>query len=265
MQKYGFCQLTCLAVRSQASDKSEMVSQLLFGETYEIIDVYKNWKLIRSSLDGYEGFIDEKQVMSITPGDFENLKNAPDRFPENAISRVKEKHGQPVLIMPASSLGGFSNGLLQIGNREFRFDGILSALATEPLEKMIPDAANLFINAPYLWGGRTLAGIDCSGLVQNVFKMNGILLPRDAVDQSKQGETLNLVSEALPGDLAFFDNEEREIIHVGIVADHGKIIHASGFVRMDDLDHNGIYNRQRGAYTHKLRLIKRVTGHGNKE
>lgn len=258
MEEFGFCNLTCIPVRTEASERSEMVNQLLFGEIFEIVDAIKGWKLVRGSLDKYEGFIDEKQFLYISAQEFEKLKAIPDRFPASPISYVLDASGNRILIMPASSMRGFDGGSLKLEKGGFSYADKIATPPESPIREEISKTAKTFLQSPYLWGGRTLAGIDCSGLVQNVFKMNGIILHRDASYQAGQGETLNMISEALPGDLAFFDNEEGEIIHVGILAEDGKIIHASGHVRIDDIDHHGIYNRQQKKYTHNLRLIKNI-------
>jgi cell wall-associated NlpC family hydrolase len=258
MQTYGYCHLSCIPVRAEASDKSEMVNQLLFGETFEIIDAIKNWKVIRGTLDHYEGFIDVKQFLPIGQEDFRMLKTSQDQFAVKPISNIIDSRNKETRIMPASSLAGFKNGALQLGNYSFSYSDEIIPPSTKVTGDDISKTALQYLNAPYLWGGRSLFGIDCSGLVQNVFKINGINLNRDASIQSQKGETLNLIIEAAPGDLVFFDNEEGEIIHVGIILADGKIIHASGCVRIDEIDHNGIFNKQLNKYTHKLRLIKRV-------
>ena len=115
-----------------------------------------------------------------------------------------------------------------------------------------------FLNSPYLWGGRTPFGIDCSGFVQIAARLSGISLPRDTQEQAEEGEIINLISEAKPGDLAFFDNIDGRIIHVGIILENGQIIHASGKVRIDTIDHQGIFNEESKKYSHQLRVIKRI-------
>ncbi|NTW32657.1 MAG: C40 family peptidase, partial [Bacteroidetes bacterium] len=122
----------------------------------------------------------------------------------------------------------------------------------------IVENAYMYLDAPYLWGGRSPFGIDCSGFVQMVYKLIGIRLPRDASQQASQGTTINFLSEAVPGDIAFFDNEDGIIVHTGIIINNGQIIHASGRVRIDNLDHEGIFQVKTKKYTHKLRLIKRI-------
>jgi len=109
-----------------------------------------------------------------------------------------------------------------------------------------------------LWGGRSPFGIDCSGFTQMVYKLCGMPLKRDAWMQAEQGQDIHLLDETQPGDLAFFDNEEGRIIHVGILTTKNRIIHASGKVRLDSIDHQGIFNSETKRYTHNLRLLKRL-------
>ena len=143
----------------------------------------------------------------------------------------------------------------EINTRNFDFEG-LRVSGVRPKGNLIPTAF-MYLNAPYLWGGKTPFGIDCSGLTQMVYKLNGYKLPRDASQQATEGEPLSFIEESEPGDLAFFDNDEGNIIHVGLIMENNYIIHASGKVRIDRLDHLGIYNAETNRHTHKLRVIKK--------
>ena len=140
--------------------------------------------------------------------------------------------------------------------QNYEFEG-LKISGVKPKSELI-NTAYMYLNAPYLWGGKTLFGIDCSGFTQMVYKLNGYKLLRDASQQASQGEVLSFIEESEPGDLAFFDNEEGKIIHVGIMLENNYIIHASGKVRIDRLDHLGIYNAELNRHTHRLRVIKKI-------
>jgi hypothetical protein len=238
-----------------------MVNQLLFGDTYEVIDKFNGWKVIRGSLDSYEGFIDEKQCSCISGEEYARLQAAPRIFPKELVARVtKTKPKSYFNILLGSSLPGYVNGAFKVGDLEFRYKGEFTRPDGKVKGEELVYTVKKYLGSPYLWGGRSPFGIDCSGLMQVVFNIHGIKLHRDASYQAQQGTTLNLVSEALPGDLAFFDNEKEQIVHVGMFIEDEKIIHASGQVRIDKIDHQGIFNEESGKYTHKLRLVKRVVG-----
>lgn len=167
------------------------------------------------------------------------------------LSACVNSDKQLIWLLPGSTLPHFSESTFKINEQSFEYNG-------EFIQNDILTTANHFLNAPYLWGGRSLFGIDCSGFTQVVFKIHGKKLNRDASQQAKQGETVAFRSAALGGDLAFFDNEEGRITHVGIMLNNDQIIHASGKVRIDLIDDHGIIHKETGRYSHKLRIIKRI-------
>lgn len=230
--------VSIVPVRASNSDKSEMISQLLFGEAIEILDTKKNWTKIKSLYDNYEGWIDSKQYAPISDEDFEK------RDTEIITEKVLYYNYQEEKF------------LLSIGSEVERVNP--QETSPEDLRDLIAETALGFINVPYLWGGRSFFGIDCSGFTQIVYKVNGIQIPRDAYQQAELGEVLDFVEEAQPGDLAFFENEDGKIIHTGIMLEDQKIIHAHGKVRIDELDSTGIFNKNLNKHTHKLRFIKRI-------
>jgi len=174
------------------------------------------------------------------------------------ISILKNNEtGELFPIVAGSSLPNLKGNLLRITPNTFTYEG-QAAIVKKTNRNLIGETAYLFMNTPYLWGGRSPMGMDCSGLTQIVFKMNGIRLSRDAWQQAETGTTVGFVEEAEQGDLAFFDNKDGKITHVGIILKEGKIIHASGKVRVDSFDHNGIFNIDLQKYTHKLRVIKKI-------
>lgn len=230
-------------VRKEPSHRSEMVNELLYGEDIAVMDSLNGWLGITCRDYAYSGFIPDisglEEVDANSPTEF--------RFLYDAAGQVKTKHEDKLNLVRGSRI----------------YDEEVVAGCISPLKKINSPAdvlgvAKKYLGAPYLWGGRSPFGIDCSGLVQMVFMLNGITLPRDAHQQAESGEMISFASEAQPGDLAFFENESGAIIHTGILLGNGEIIHASGRVRIDTMDHEGIYNQKLGRYTHKLKVIKRL-------
>ena len=185
----GYCHLRHAPLRSDPSDRSEMVNQLLLGDTVEIVERQEKWSLVTCDYDGYRGWVDNKQ------------------------------------IVPFATAADLAEGL--------------------------------FLDTPYLWGGRSTGGIDCSGLTQVCFKALGVWLPRDASQQATCGVEV-CACDTQRDDLAFFQNPEGRIVHVGICMGDGNIIHASGCVRIARVDPTGIYTQTADAYTHRLHSVRRV-------
>ncbi len=255
----GICNLSMIPVRAEASDKSEMVTQMLFGELLTVNEQKGNWSHVRLVYDNYEGWVDTKMISPIDEEIFHVLNYAECGYSRDLIDVIKiiPKGGLfPILL--GSSIRNIKDNIFSVGNQQFEFEGELSHSQTSPDKYGILEMAQSLLNAPYLWGGCTPFGIDCSGFTQLSFKTNGVKLLRDASLQATQGEDVGFIGEAIAADLAFFDNEEGIITHVGIIMGDGRIIHASGKVRIDKIDHQGIYNEELKNYTHKLRLIKRI-------
>ena len=253
---YGICNLSIVAVRFEASEKSEMVTQLLFGEHFTILEKQKNWSKIKIFSDGYEGFVDNKQFEEITEDYFEKLSVSEPTFSGEIIDFISNSNNDFTTIPIGSRLPFFFKNEFTINTKKYAYDG---KVYSEKLpKKEIIQKAFIFLNTPFLWGGKTPFGIDCSGFTQMVYKLCGYQLLRDAKKQATQGEVLSFIEESEPGDLAFFDNENGEIIHVGIILKEYHIIHAFGKVRIDTLDHSGIFNAELQKHTHKLRVIKKM-------
>jgi hypothetical protein len=251
---FGICNLAIIPLRLESSDRSEIVSQVLFGEHFEILEQQKQWSRIKMHFDGYEGWVDSKQYQVISDSNFNQLSDEPIVLSSDLIEYVT---GGSNLLMPiplGASVSFLTNDT--INTNGFAFEG--TKINGVKDKKNLINTAFLYLNAPYLWGGKTPFGIDCSGFTQMVYKLNGYKLLRDAAQQSGQGEALSFIEESEPGDLAFFDNDEGNIIHVGIIMENNYIIHASGKVRIDRLDHLGIYNPEIDKHTHKLRVIKKI-------
>ncbi len=255
MQEYGICLQTLIALRNEPSETAEMVSQILFGEIYKLIDSLEKWVKIKLINDGYEGWIDKKLAYEIDATQKNQLDKLDKKKVNAAINFIQKENNKQLLpIVAGSEFHIGVNTTMQIDNKTYSIPEIEKLKS----EINLHEAALQFLNAPYLWGGKSILGIDCSGLIQVVYKTQGIILPRDASEQAKLGNNISFISEAKTGDLAFFDNEDGDIIHVGMFLDSNTIIHASGWVRIDPIDHQGIYKTEEDKYSHKLRIIKRV-------
>ena len=251
MTMYGICELSQVPVRKSPSDQSEMVNQLLFGDIATIESTDNQWMLIRTTHDSYEGWIDAKQISIIDKAIFNRLVNETPFFISSIMTRTESDNIGNVNIVMGSRLTSYLTSRYSINENHID-------KKQNKITKDIINNALKYLRSPYLWGGRSPFGIDCSGLTQVVFGMCGINLKRDAYLQAEVGSTIDFINEANTGDLVFFDNDESKIIHVGILIDNKHIIHASGEVRIDSIDHMGIYNEDAKKYTHKLRIIKRI-------
>ncbi|HAT3991905.1 TPA: C40 family peptidase [Elizabethkingia anophelis] len=236
----GICNVSVAPVRADKTDKAEIVTEMLYGESADILEVINNWTRIKMHYDGYEGWIDTKQITLVTD-DF-LAKRKTHLVTEPFQSRVMES----------------GKMLLSMGS-EVSFETIHAQRGTT-LRQSIVETAKEFLNVPYLWGGKSFFGVDCSGFTQLVLKAHDIKYPRDAYQQGEVGEPLSFIEEAQPGDLAFFENSEGRIIHVGFMLENNQIIHAHGKVRIDTLDSSGIFNKELNKHTHKLRFIRNILG-----
>lgn len=254
--RYGIAKLSVVPIRKETAHRSEQVSQLLFGEIYEVIGQQGNWLNIRCHFDNYQGWIDENQHYELSDRDFNQIAGNDPGVAIELVSGASSSH-QSISIVAGSSLPFFDGMNFKIGKEKFIYNG--QAVQSDAKNvSMFERVALKYLNAPYLWGGRSPFGIDCSGFTQVVYKSIGVKLLRDAYQQADQGSIINFVEEAQPGDLAFFNNEEGRITHVGIVLKDRRIIHASGKVRIDKLDHFGIYNETKEKYSHQLKILKRI-------
>ena len=248
--EFGICNLSLIPLRINPNHDSEMISQLFYGETFSIIDSKNDWFKISLSWDGYKGWINKKQLKKIGEVDFEKLNTSKSHYITNLFEYISLKNGLifPVCIGADVSVCDFLS----------HSHNLKKTNKNKSIRESIVKTAYCYLNAPYLWGGKSPFGIDCSGLSQMVYKINGIKLKRDANQQAEQGKTLSFIDESNQGDLAFFNDEEGKIVHVGILLNNNNIIHAHGKVRIDRIDQTGIFNSDENKHSHKLRFIKKI-------
>ncbi len=246
------CTNVYIPMRAAPSHRAEMVSQILFGERFSIIETSGTWIRVKTLFDSYSGWIDGAQLGYISWNEEQSGIIA-----GREVNCIRED-GSRMTIVPGSELFEIKDDFsgFRLGDENYLMPGFSpDMLAPAPTPG---ETALQFLNAPYLWGGRTPMGIDCSGLVQIAFKIHGIALPRDASQQAEKGVTVNFISDAKPGDVLFFSTDTDNITHTGILLAKETIIHAAGRVRRDRVDHQGIWRDDQGRYSHRLRLIKRM-------
>ncbi|HRO40744.1 MAG TPA: C40 family peptidase [Flavobacteriales bacterium] len=252
VEKIAICPLGIVPVRREPDDRAEQVTQWLLGETAQVLERQPKWTRLRFHHDGYEGWADNKQIAWTT--------DPPEEKPVRSIEQfVHVSTSNGVMLVPFGAvLPSYSAGRFHIGQEKLSFPGRTTAQPNGTAVMRILALKDQWMNTPYLWGGRSPFGVDCSGLTQMLFLAGGKRLQRDAWQQAEQGTTVDSLARSVTGDLAFFQNPAGRIIHVGIVLENRQILHASGRVRIDRLDEEGIFNEAEQQHTHRLHSIRRV-------
>lgn len=257
---FGITITTSISIRTNPDHKSELLSQLLFGESFTIIQKIEDWLLINTLPVNLQGWIPDHSYLPVKspglnpgdPGCYINLEMA-------TISPINYS-GYPISVTPGSTFPCKPEigKDFKLGTRSYRFESPVPEAPVITDNYNMDALALIFIHSPYLWGGRCLFGIDNSGLIQLVYKMRGISLPGNLAELVQLGKSVPFAHDAQPGDLAFFENKEGEIIHAGIITKPNKIVHCYGSVREDLLDHAGIYDPREEKYLFYLRVINRL-------
>ncbi len=254
---YGICGLSVIPVRAEPSDKSELVTQLIYGECYRLLSSQGNWYQIQIAADDYIGWIDFKQHCPVTAAYFDEWSALPHPRSVDIVQTISSSVTR-IPVMIGSILPFFDGMNIRINSEKYIYSGRATNSSLSFKINFFTKIALTYLKTPYVWGGKSIFGIDCSGFVQQVFGICGYQMPRDAWQQVAVGQEVHFANQTQTGDVAFFDNDEGRIVHVGILLENQQIIHAHGEVRIDSLDHYGIFNHSRKRYTHKLRIIKRI-------
>lgn len=253
---YAICHLSIVPVRKEPADRSELVTQLLFGDLLEIISEAGNWRNIRIMNDGYEGWVDWKQIRLLSDEQALIINSCPVILSDDIVHSSTLPNESYVNIVLGSQLPLLSDSQFELGGQTYLFAG-KTIRPNRPSAISVRNQAMKYLNTPYLWGGKSPFGIDCSGFTQMVYRLNGISLPRDTWQQAATGQPVAWEDGLQEGDLAFFSNAEGKVIHVGIILTGLQIIHASGMVRIDSLIQSGIQHGESRQQTHSLHSIRR--------
>ncbi len=251
--EFGICTVAAAPVRKEAAHRSEMVNQLLFGETMMTLDIKGEWLKVRSLYDGYEGWLTEHLVSEVP----ETLATSELQYIAKGLTNPVTLPDQLINAPMGAHLTAYDAETRLLWNEDYKYHGTFRDLSKPVSPDQLDHLVQAWINAPYLWGGKTFMGVDCSGFVQTIFKVLGVKIKRDAWQQAEQGSEVKNLKDAKKGDLAFFTNPEGRVVHVGILIDPDTIVHASGKVRKDRLDEKGITSRETGKRTHQLFSVKR--------
>ena len=247
------CENVFVPLRSGPSHKTEMLSQVLFGEKYTLTDKAGTWMKIETEFDKYMGWIDmvHLQQSPVIGSSCGHVLNRSLLCYKNDKTKIVLEAGCEIFNPD------FEDKVFSVGNNQYTTGNDFNNNYISTNDSYA-DTALKFINSPYIWGGRIPSGIDCSGLTQLVYKIQGISIPRESWQQAEAGKNIDFIDQAEPGDLVFFDNDRGRISHGGMILSRGLVIHASGRVRIDTIDHQGIFKQEIGGYSHKLRCIRRI-------
>jgi len=256
---YGVVHVPLAPLREAPSLKAAMLSQLLAGELMEILDAEHSWYLVMNLYDGLKGWVDPKMVEVLLDGMEDTIEASVQGIVPAPLMLARDQYGRSFYLPGGARIYSHGSSVAVAPGRNLEND-IVGGLVKPVYKsrKRLINTAIAYNGAPCLPGGKSVFGIDCAGLLQITCQLNGLRMPRELAKQLELGDVVGLNAEALPGDLAFFENVEGNIVHAGLVMDGGRIVHAFGEVRVDMFDHEGIFNRHTRQYTHKLRVIKRI-------
>ena len=247
---HAICQVSIAPVRKSASDESEIVTQLLFGDYVEILEKGQPWIKIYFPADDYTGFMDFKQLLYISEEEFKCDSEKEHAVSHEGVLKIEGPIGQQQIIC-GSTLPNYENGSIKMNGLSYKVGAINS------YNLSFVESAMRYLNTPYLWGGKGIFGIDCSGFTQIVAKLHGLKLPRDASEQVHIGTSVDYENRQI-GDIMYFINAKGIVHHVGILTTKNEVIHAAGHVRIDPFDEKGIWRKDLDKYTHHYHSIRRL-------
>ncbi|MDO5571082.1 MAG: C40 family peptidase [Bacteroidales bacterium] len=260
MASYGIALLALIPMRKNPNESSEMVSELMFGEVFSILKEDGSWAFIENKFDFYHGWIDRAMITEISEAEADALINSPVYIVRNPLTDIKCKgDNSPFRISMGSVLPGYipNKNSFTVAERTFKINSNQVVRFELGHLKSLLRTASLYMHTPYLWGGRSIMGADCSGFVQSVYRLNGVALPRDADQQCLLGEPIKGIENSYPGDLVFFENSLGNVVHVGMMFTKDMMIHCSGSVHLSKITNEGYWSDLLNDYVKRKPIIRR--------
>ncbi|THH41349.1 C40 family peptidase [Neolewinella litorea] len=253
---YATGKYTAATLHKRPSAGAPWVSQLLLGEVVQVLEPGERYSRVVTPEEELEGYVLTDQLVTVDEATYRRQLDCPAFALELFCPVFSDNFGMPVTF--GARLPAYDGIQLLHAGQRFRYSGqaLLSENLTADADMMLR-LARKWLFTPELRGGRTPTGIGSSELVQLVARLVGLRLPRAAADMSSMGRPVDFVVQCQPADLAFFDDGRGRIEHVGLILPDSQVLHVSGRVRVDPLDHFGIFDREGRRYSHRLRIVRR--------
>ena len=267
MVEKGILLHSIVPLRATGSEEAEQLTQLLFGETVDVLEEAERWIRVHNHADGMEGWVDFKMLTKMSDDEFASysaaLKEATALVGMPMAFALSRNNGQTIPLAAGTRLPKYKDGTFEILGVPFQIEPGMVLEGPLPLSQdSLMQLSRFLLNAPYLWGGKNVLGMDCSGLTQVLMSLMGVQILRNASEQATQGQPVASLKDAQPCDLVFFDKNGR-VTHVGILLTEDTVLHCSGRVKVEKIDEEGIVSSENntlyhvGDHTHHLCGIRR--------
>jgi gamma-D-glutamyl-L-lysine dipeptidyl-peptidase len=255
---YGVCRLSVVSVRKEQSHQSLQVTQLLFGDHYEVVQesTNHNWLRISVYFDGSSGWIERKQHHGISKEYFEQINTSDFKITTEVCSTILYKKS-PISILMGSIVPISQSELFKM-DEQFAFNGESKSLGQKRDFEFLKSISLKYLNVPEQEGGKSPFGIDGYGLIQMTYKIAGYPISRVVEDLVSHGKVVKDIRDAKRGDVVLVASRKQGKISAGLLMEDNKLLHADGRVRIDQLMEDGVLDLETKIYTHELKTIVRI-------